>query len=125
MAAPDQQPTILPDVKFEIFSQLDMRIALVKSAELAAGTRFPSRQLILDLGPSGMRTSIGQFALVPESELVGRKVVACCNLGVRRMGKYESQALVMGTLHPASPEGQAQAVPLYAHADAVVGDRVF
>ena len=114
-----------PDVAFDVFQKLDFRVALVESAEMAEGTRMPSRKLVLDLGHLGKRVSIAQFALVPEEELVGRKVIACCNLGVKRMGKYESQALVLGTPHPNNLEGQAQALPLYAHPEAVLGDTVF
>ena len=114
-----------PDVSYETFASLDMRVALVVSAERTDGTRAPSRELILDLGSHGQRRSVGQYAMVPEEELVGRKVIACCNLGTRKMGAYRSEALVIGTDHPDSPHGQAQALPLYAHPDAVVGDRVY
>ena len=114
-----------PDVAFDVFQKLDFRVALVESAEMAEGTRMPSRKLVLDLGHLGKRVSIAQFALVPQEELVGRKVIACCNLGTRRIGKYESQALTLGTPHPNNPPGQAQAIPLYAHPDATLGDMVF
>jgi len=114
-----------PDVSFDIFQKLDFRVAEVVSAKLTEGTRAPCRELVLDLGPLGKRVSIGQYALIPEQELVGKRVIACCNLGARRIGKYESQALVLGTRHPESPEGQAQALPLFAHPNARSGDRIF
>ncbi len=114
-----------PDVPYSTFDSLELRVARVLSATPTEGTRSPSVELVLDLGPLGERRSVGQFALVPESELVGRKVVACCNLGVRKIGRYRSEALTMGTDHPESPEGQSQAIPLYAHPDAVVGDRIY
>ncbi len=112
-------------IPFDAFERLDFRVARVESAAMAEGTHAPSRRLVLDAGPLGRLVSVAQFALVPEHELVGRKVIACCNLGTRRIGRYESQALVLGTLHPDSPPGQAQALPLYAHPDAVLGDLVF
>lgn len=114
-----------PDVSFDIFDQLDLRVARVVSAPPATGTRFPCRAVTLDLGPFGQRVAIGQYALVTEEELVGRLVVACCNLGVRRMGGYVSAALVLGVPHPQNPAGQAQALPLYAHPDANPGDAVY
>ncbi len=114
-----------PDIPYSTFDSVEMRVARVKSVRPTVGTRAPSVELVLDLGPLGERRSVGQFALIPEDELVGRKVVACVNLGKRQIGKYLSEALTMGSDHPESPEGQSQAVPLYAHADAVVGDRVY
>jgi tRNA-binding protein len=44
----------------------------------------------------GIVRSVGQFARVPESDLVGKSVVVCVNLGVRTMGPYVSEALVLG-----------------------------
>jgi tRNA-binding protein len=113
------------DITYSTFESLDLRIARVVSATPTEGTRAPSVDLLLDFGPLGERRSVAQFALVPEGELVGRKVVACCNLGVRKIGRYRSEVLTMGTDHPDSPAGQSQAMPLYAHPDAVAGDRVY
>lgn len=128
MATDSGTPTradLKPDVSFDVFERLEMRVARVESAARTEGTHKPSRELVLDLGPYGKLTSIGQFALLDEEELLGRLVVCCCNLGKRRMGRYLSEALVMGTLHPETPAGQEQALPLWAHPDAAPGDRVF
>lgn len=110
---------------FGKFQNIDMRVAEITSAKLADAARFPSRILELDVGELGSRTSIGQYALVAESELVGSKVIACINLGARDMGPYTSEALVLGTPHPESPSDQNQAVPLAAHALASPGDVVY
>ncbi len=114
-----------PQITFGKFQNVDLRVARVLSAPLAVGTRFPCRVLELDLGPLGKRTSVGQYALVSEEELVGRNVVACVNLGERQMGPYVSQALVLGAPHPDSPADQAQALPLTVRDDAVPGDAIY
>lgn len=114
-----------PQVPFDHFGALDMRIARVVSAPMAEGVRQPSRVVTLDLGPLGTRTSVGQYALIPEEQLVGRNLVACVNLGDRRMGRYTSQALMLGAPHPDSPMGQQQATPLFAGDEARPGDQVF
>ena len=105
--------------------RVDLRVARVLSAASAEGTRAPSRVLDLDVGPLGRLRSIGRYALVDERDLVGRNVVACVNLGERRMGRYVSQALVLGAPHPASAPHEAQATPLWVADDARPGDRVF
>ena len=107
------------------FSLIDLRVAKVLSAPIATGTRAPSRVLTLDLGGLGTRTSVGQFALVDEDTLVGSLVIAAVNLGRRRIGRYDSDALTLGVAHPASPDGEAQARPIRPPSDAPPGERVF
>ncbi len=112
-------------ITFGKFQNVDLRVALVRSVEDAQGTRFPCKVLNLDVGSLGERRSVGQFALVDAASLIGAKVVACVNLGEREMGPYVSQALVLGTPHPGSPEDQSQAVPLWADPAAQPGDAIF
>ena len=114
-----------PQITFGKFENVDMRVARVRSALMAEGTRFPARVLDLDLGHLGSRISVGQYALVGEDELVGRNVVACINLGTREMGPYRSEALVLGAPHPRTPIDQAQATPLYVADEASPGDQIF
>jgi tRNA-binding protein len=114
-----------PQITFGKFQNVDMRVAVVKSAVIATEARFPSRLLELDIGELGTRTSVGQYALVDENDLVGAKVVICVNLGTREMGPYKSEALVLGTPHPDSPTDQSQALPLLADPRAEAGDQVF
>lgn len=118
-------PPRRPQVPFAGFESVDMRVGRVLSAERAAGTRAPCRILSVDLGPLGVVQSVGQLALVPEAELVGKNVVVCINLAARRMGSYLSEALVLGAPHPDNPEGQGQAIPLYVDDRAVPGSQIF
>jgi tRNA-binding protein len=118
-------PPRRPEVSFAGFENVDMRVGRVVSAEMALGTRMPSRVIRVDLGPLGIVQSVGQLALVPESELVGRKVVVCVNLRPRRIGRYVSDALVLGVPHPENPAGQGQATPLYVDDRAEPGSQVF
>lgn len=114
-----------PRITFGKFANVDMRVAQIQSAPMAEGTAKPCRVLKLDVGHLGTLTSVGQFALIPEEELTGRKVVVCCNLGPREMGPYVSQALVLGIPHPDSSEDQDQAIPLSADPRAQCGDVIF
>lgn len=108
-----------------IHAPLEIRVAKVLSAKLAEGTHQPCRVFRLDVGSLGEKTSVGQFTIVPEEDLVGRNVVVCCNLGTRPLGKYVSECLILGTPHPASPPKQKQAIPLLAASEAKAGDEVF
>jgi tRNA-binding protein len=121
----EKQAPLKSLITFGKFANVDMRVAQVLSAPMAEGTRNPCRVIDLDVGHLGKLRSIGQFALVPEEQLVGRKVIICCNLGARAMGPYTSEALVLGVPHPQSPEGQDQAMPLYVDGSARCGEGVF
>jgi tRNA-binding protein len=112
-------------ITFGKFDNVDLRAAKVISAPLAEGTKSPCRVITLDVGHLGTKTSIGQYALIDEDDLVGKNVVVCVNLGQREMGPYISELLVLGTHHPESPADQSQAVPLLASDSALPGDSVF
>jgi len=114
-----------PQTTFGKFENIDMRVVKVISAPMAEGTKFPCRIFTLDAGPLGKISSVGQFALLEEEDLVGKNVIACVNLGTREMGPYTSEALVMGAPHPQSPEDQHQATPLFVDDGAMPGSRVF
>ncbi len=118
-------PAAKDRITFGKFNNVDMRVARVVSAPEAAGTRTRTRLLTLDLGELGELTSVGQFALVPEADLIGAKVVACINLGQRPMGELVSEALVLGTPHPGSPDDEDQAVPLRADPGAQPGAAIY
>jgi tRNA-binding protein len=114
-----------PQITFGKFQNVDMRVARVLAAPLASEASLPCRVITLDLGHLGKRTSIGQFALVAEDELVGKNVVACVNLGSRDIGPHRSEVLVLGAPHPQSPADQAQATPLFVADGAQPGDQIF
>ena len=114
-----------PTITFGKFQNVDMRVAVVRSAPIASGTNAPSRLVSLDLGPLGRRQSVAQFALVDEEDLVDKFVIACINLAPRQIGEHLSEALVLGVPHPDSPSDQAQAIPLSVSDLATPGDRVF
>ncbi|WP_432833666.1 hypothetical protein [Dactylosporangium sp. CA-092794] len=112
-------------ITFGKFQNVDLRVARILAAPLADGTRNPARVIQLDLGPLGQRTSVGQYALIDEKDLVGKNVIVCINLGVREMGPYKSEALVLGAPHPDSPEDQDQATPLRVDDIAEPGAAIF
>ncbi|MGA0122638.1 MAG: hypothetical protein ACO3KD_06495 [Gaiellales bacterium] len=46
----------------------------------------------------GERWTSAQVTNYPADELVGRRVVGCVNLGVRRIAGFESQFLLLGSI---------------------------
>lgn len=120
-----KQAPVKPKITFGKFSNVDMRVARIISAPIAEGTRHPCRILNLDVGHLGKLRSVGQFVLVPEEQLLGKKVIICCNLGSQTMGPYISDVLILGAPHPNSPEDQNQATPLWVDDFVELGTCVF
>lgn len=112
-------------ITFGKFQNVDMRVARITSAPAAEGTAQPSRLITLDCGHLGTFASVAQLMLMPEEQLVGRKVVICANLGPRDIGACKSEVLVLGVPHPDSPAEQDQAYPLFVDDLAVLGDPVY
>jgi tRNA-binding protein len=112
-------------VTFGKFQNIDLRVGRVLAAPIVQGSAPPVRQMSIDLGPLGRRTSVGQFAFVSEEELVGCNLAVCVNLGSKEVAGLPSDVLVLGARHPASPSGEAQASPLRLAADATPGSPIY
>jgi methionyl-tRNA synthetase len=111
-------PPPKPDVVFDDFMKVDLRVALIKLAE-----RVPKSDKLLrlevDLGPLGERqilAGIGKH-YAPE-ELVGKRVVVIANLPPRKMMGLMSQGMVL-----AAGDGTLLSV-LHPHKDAAPGSAI-
>ena len=86
---------VKPVVDYETFSKLDLRIALVETAE-----RVPKSdkliKLSVDLGPLGKRTIVAGIGLKYEPEdLVGRRIVVVTNLQPRKLMGVLSEGMLL------------------------------
>lgn len=105
----------------EAFEMIDIRVGRVVRAEPNAGARKPAYKLWIDFGPLGMKTSSAQLtALYTAEEIVGRRVVAAINLGVRRIHGFASEVLVLGL-----PDAEGRVVLLTPERDVPLGERVY
>jgi tRNA-binding protein len=96
---PDALPS-KPDVGFDGFLALDLRVGRVTDVEPFPEARDPALKLTVDFGPLGtMRTSAKVTSYAPE-ELLGRQVVGAVNLGSKRIAGFVSEFLVLGGLEP-------------------------
>lgn len=87
-----------PEIDFDTFLQVDIRVGTIVEADVYEGARKPSLKLKIDFGPGiGIRRSVGQVrALYAPEELVGRQVAAVVNFPPRQIGKAISEALTLG-----------------------------
>ena len=86
-----------PEISFDEFMKVDLRVGTVLSAEPLEGVRKPAYKLEIDFGSGvGRRKSSAQITDRYRTEgLVGRRVAAVVNFPPKQVGKHMSAALVL------------------------------
>ena len=91
-------PAPAPQIAFDDFLKVDVRLGRVVKAEPFPEARKPAYKLTIDFGPTiGVKKSSAQITdLYTLEELVGRKVMAVVNFPPRQIGPVRSEVLVLG-----------------------------
>lgn len=94
MHAQPDQPGI---ISWQHFEQTDIRVGTIVEANDFPEARRPAYQLLVDMGPLGLKKSSAQVTeLYKREELIGRQVLCVTNLGRKQIGKFMSEVLVTG-----------------------------
>jgi tRNA-binding protein len=112
----------LPDITWEDFDKVDIRVGKVVASEPFPEARKPSIKLVVDFGASiGTRRTSAQLTTYYEPEaLVGRQVVAVVNFPPKRIAGFKSEVLVLGV-----PDGDGEVVLLSPDREVPPGGRMF
>ncbi len=112
----------MPEISWEDFEKVDVRVGTVVEAKLFPEARKPSIRLVVDFGAEiGTRKTSAQLTAHygPEG-LVGRQVVAVVNFPPKRIAGFESEVLVLGV-----PDESGEVVLLSPDHAVPAGGRMF
>jgi len=109
-----------PEITWEQFEAVDMRVGRVVGVEDFPEARQPAWKLEIDFGAQvGTRRSSAQITNYSREELEGTLVVAVVNFPPKRIGPFVSEVLVLGAL-----DEELGVVLLRPDRDAAIGDRI-
>ena len=111
-----------PEITFDDFMKVDIRVGVVVAAEQFPEARKPAIKLRIDFGPEiGEKKSSAQVTkhYSPE-KLVGKRVLAVVNFPPRQIGKFMSEVLTLGV-----PDEEGAVVLIGPDLETPVGGRLF
>ena len=115
-------PAPAPQITFDDFMKVDIRVGEVIKAEPFPEARKPAYKLTIDFGPViGTKRSSAQITRhYTLDQLQGRKVAAVVNFPPRQIGPFMSEVLTLGF-----PDAAGEVVLVGVDRDVPVGGRLF
>ena len=112
----------MPEISWEDFEKLDVRVGRVSEAEPFPEARKPAIKLTVDFGPDvGTKRTSAQLTDHYEPDgLIGRLVVAVINFPQKRIAGFKSEVLVLGV-----PDEKGAVVLLGPDVEVPLGGRMF
>jgi tRNA-binding protein len=122
MSEDDSAAAPVPQIGYDDFRRVDIRVGTILAAEPFPEARRPSIRLTIDFGAAiGLKRSSAQIVKhYPLEGLVGRQVAAVVNFPRKQIGRFMSEVLVLGF-----PDGEGEVVMIGPDKPVPNGGRLF
>lgn len=109
-------------ISFDDFLKVDVRVGQIVEAEPFPEARQPAYKLRVDFGDDiGVRKSSAQITRHYQvDQLVGRRVLGVVNFPPKQIGKFMSEALILGV-----PDADGEVVLVVPDQDVPLGGRLY
>ena len=118
----DQALSTTPQITFDDFLKVDIRVGRIVAAEPFPQARKPAFKLTIDFGPEiGTKRSSAQITVNHSlDDLVGSLVLAVVNFPPRQIGPFLSEVLTLGV-----PDANGDVMLIRPDRDVPVGGRLY
>jgi len=118
----DQVRSTTPQITFDDFLKVDIRVGRVVAVEPSPQARKPAYKLTIDFGPDiGIKRSSAQITINHSpDELAGSLVMAVVNFPPRQIGPFLSEVLTLGV-----PDANGAVMLIRPDRDVPVGGRLY
>lgn len=95
---PESKPESTPEISFDEFLKVDIRVGTVVDAQPFPEARKPALKLWIDFGDEiGVKKTSAQITThYTVEDMVGRQVAAVVNFPPRQIGPFRSEVLTLG-----------------------------
>ncbi len=118
----DQAHSTTPQIAFDDFLKVDIRVGRIVAAEPFPQARKPAYKLMIDFGPEiGIKRSSAQITVNHAlDDLVGQQVLAVVNFPPRQIGPFLSEVLTLGV-----PDANGDVMLIRPDRDVPTGGRLY
>jgi len=113
-------PPLKPQITYDDFARLDIRIGKVVDVQPFSRARNPSYKVGVDVGADRIMWSSAQITNYEPAALVGSLVVCVCNFGPKNIAGFTSELLILGARN-----SEGQVIVLSPRSEVAAGQAVY
>jgi tRNA-binding protein len=113
-------PPLKPQITYDDFACLDIRIGKVVEVQPFPRARNPSYKVGVDIGADRIFWTSAQITSYEPAALIGTQVVCVCNLGPKNIAGFTSELLILG-----ANDAQGNVIVLGPRSDVAIGEPIY